>query len=368
MVNHKRLIDFFEKLVQINSPSKSEDKIIAFLKSYFEKMGFECWEDNAGEITGGNANNLYGVLKGNPNRKSICFNSHADTVMPTENIHIINDGKIIKTDGKTVLGADDKGGIAIFTEAIQTVLDNDVDHGNIYILITVQEEIGAGGAECVECDSFRPDITYSFDTGKPTLCAVASAPTHYKMTYKIHGKAAHAAYSNGSINAVKVASDAISKLDTGQIDEETCCNIGKISGGARTNIVPEFCEVLAEARSQNDDKVESLVKKMTESFEKSCKKYGATLEKEINCEYRSFNIPEDDSDFVFAYNIAKDFVGVPFIEHSLGGFDASIFNAKGLKTIVYGIGYENIHSNREFIEIKDLITVSEFAYRLITEI
>lgn len=365
MINQKRLIDFFEHIARINSPSKHEREIIRYLKDYLTEMGFQCWEDDAAKKTGGNANNLYGVLTGNPNKKSICLNAHADTVMPTENICIINDGKLIKTDGKTVLGADDKGGVAIICEAVRSIIENNTDHGNIYVLFTVQEEIGAGGAECVEFDSFRPDIAFSFDTGRPTLCAVASAPTHYKMKYIIHGKASHAAYSQGSINAVKVACDAISKLRTGQVDEETCCNIGKIFGGARTNIVPDCCEVLAEARSQNDEKVKSLVNRMTETFEEECRKAGAVLEKEVNCEYTSFSIKEDDPDFVYAYNIAKKFVDDPFIEHSLGGYDASIFNAKGMKTLVYGIGYEHIHSVREFIEIKDLVTSCEFAYELL---
>ncbi|MBQ0105469.1 MAG: M20/M25/M40 family metallo-hydrolase, partial [Armatimonadetes bacterium] len=208
MINEKRLTDFFEELCRINSPSKNEKEIIEYLKKFYTDLGFECWEDHAAKETGGNANNLYGCLKGNPNKKSVCFNAHTDTVMPTENINIINDGKIIKTDGTTILGADDKAGIACATEAVRSIIEQGEDHGDIYILSTVQEEIGVGGANCVTCENFSPDITFSFDTGKPVLCMVASAPTHYRMKYTIEGKASHAAYPQDSTNAIKCACNA----------------------------------------------------------------------------------------------------------------------------------------------------------------
>lgn len=365
MINEKRLLDFFEKILKINSPSKNEGEIVKYLRDYLTNLGFETWEDNTGELTGGTGNNLYGKLKGNPNLKSICFNSHIDTVLPNENLQIIKENGIIKSDSTTILGADDKAGVAASIEAINSIIDNNIDHGDIYVLFTVQEEIGTFGAQNAQIDKINADYAFSFDTGKPVLSLVVSAPSHWKMNYKIHGKSAHAAYAKGSINSISVAAKAIARFEVGQIDENSCCNVGIIKGGERFNVVPDYCEVVAEARSSDKDKALKLQEKITKAFEEECEKAGAKLEKEIHCEYDAFAISTDEPEFKLAYKTAKEFVKEPVIEHSLGGFDASIFNAKGMKTIVCGTGYENIHTNTEYISIEDLKTCAEFAYKLI---
>lgn len=365
MINENRLLNFFETILKINSPSQNEGELVKFLRNYLNNLGFETWEDNAGEKTGGNANNLYGVLKGNPNLKSICFNSHLDTVLPTEGLKIIKENGLIKSDETTILGADDKVGIATAIEGINSIIENNVEHGDVYVLFTVQEEIGTHGAQCVETEKVPADYTFSFDDGKPLCSLVVSAPSHWKMTYKIHGKSAHAAHSEGSVNAISVAGKAIAKFETGQIDENSCCNIGTIKGGERFNVVPDYCEIVCEARSSDNEKALKLQEKITNAFEEECKKAGAKLEKDLHCEYNAFNISTDDSHFKLAYETAKELVKEPEIVHSLGGYDASILNTKGLKTIVCGTGYENIHTNREYISIEDLNTCGKFVYKLI---
>ena len=368
MINKNRLINFFEKIVKIDSPSKEEKEIMAFLRAYLEDLGFKCHEDHAAEKSGGNANNLYGVLKGDPNHKSICFNAHTDTVKSTKDIKIINNGKTIKSDGNTILGADDKAGVAIIIEAIQSIIENKTPHGDIYVLFTVQEEIGVSGAEMIETEGFNPDYCFSFDTTVPVITLVAGAPTHFIMKYKIHGKSAHAAYAENSVNSIFVAASAISKLQTGILDEDSCCNFGKITGGERFNIVPDYCEVWVECRSRNNDKANQLEQKITKTFEEECEKAGATLEKEVRCGYRAFNIEKDDPQFVLARNTALEMGIEPEIEYSLGGYDASIFNEKGLKTMVSSTGYDKMHTTEEVLDIDQFVLACEYAYKLIENV
>ena len=368
MINKDRLISFFNTILKINSPSKQEKDIISYLKTFLQDLGFNCYEDDTATITGGNANNLYGVLKGDPAKKTICFNAHTDTVKPTSNINIINDGKVIKTDGTTILGADDKAGVAIIIEAIHSIIENKVNHGDIYVLFTVQEEIGVSGAVNVNTDDFKPDYCFSFDTGQPVVSLVAGAPTHWLMKYKIHGKAAHAAYSKGSINAISIAAKAISKLQTGQLDEDSCCNFGKITGGERFNIVPDYCEVWAECRSRNNDKADKIQNLITKTFEEECETAGAKLEKETYCGYKAFNINENDPQFILAKNTAIEMGINPEIEYSLGGYDASIFNQKGMPTMVVSTGYEKMHTTEEYIITDQFIKACEYAYKLIENV
>ena len=365
MINKERLLSFFETIVKINSPSKEEKEICEFLKKHLTDLGFECWEDNAAEITGGNSNNLYGLLKGDPNKKSICFNAHIDTVMPTLGIKVINDGEVIKTDGTTILGADDKAGVAIALEAIQSILDQKISHGDIYVLFSVQEEIGVGGANCVEIDKLKTDYCFSFDSGRPVGSMVVAAPTHYNLEFKVIGKSSHAAHSEDSINAIYVASKAIAQLETGMLDHETCCNIGIISGGTRFNIVPDLCEVKIDARAINEEKINNLVDKIVTAFENECQKSGAKLEKEIKCNYKGFDFDQDSELFKLAFNTVKETGVEPVIERTLGGFDASIFNSKGMKTLVFSTGYENYHTNEEYIVIDEFVKTTEIAFNLI---
>ncbi|MBQ0105442.1 MAG: peptidase M20, partial [Armatimonadetes bacterium] len=101
MINQKRALDFFKNICRIPSKTKNEKEINAFLKNILTEMGFECWEDKAAQETGGNANNLYGRLKGDPAYKSVCFMAHTDSVQNLDNLVIIEEGNIIRSDGNT---------------------------------------------------------------------------------------------------------------------------------------------------------------------------------------------------------------------------------------------------------------------------
>jgi len=369
MINKTRLKDFFINILKINSPSKDEKEISEFLKKKLNELGFEIWEDNAAEIIEGTTNNLYGLKKGNPNYKSICLNAHMDTVMPTENINIIEENGIIKTDETTILGADDKAGIAIIIEGIEAYLNSNKEHGDIYVLFTVSEETGVDGASVVTNEKLKANFTYSFDTGSPACSLVTSAPTHNTMTYKIYGVASHAGMSPElGVNAILTASKAIANMKLGKINNKTTANVGKICGGERRNIVPNYCEVLAEARSRDENMLNEQVAHMTKCFEDACKETGARLEIDMVCEYKAFTISEKEEIFLLAKKTANDIGIDPKIELSCGGYDASLFNQHGIQSMVVGTGYENVHSPSEYIAVKDLEKASEFVFTLIENV
>src|SRR5699024_1118993 len=113
---------------------------------------------------------------------------------------------------------------------------------------------------------------YAIDSNGDVGDIIISAPTQAKIFAKIKGKTAHAgvAPENG-VSAITLAAKAISKMPLGRIDEETTANIGRFEGGQQTNIVCDYVEVLAEARSLVEEKMEKQVATMKEAFENTAK-------------------------------------------------------------------------------------------------
>ena len=117
MVNEKRLLEEFFEIVQIDSETKFEGKIVKVLRDKLTKLGLEVFEDDTASVTKHEAGNLFGFLKGNvEGADPIMFNAHMDTVTPGVGIKpSVKDGWIV-SDGKTILGGDDKAGIASLIE------------------------------------------------------------------------------------------------------------------------------------------------------------------------------------------------------------------------------------------------------------
>ncbi len=134
------------------------------------------------------------------------------------------------------------------------------------------------------------EFGYALDSDGPVGDVIVAAPTQVKVFAKLHGKTAHAGVApEKGVSAITMASKAISRMPLGRIDEETTANIGRFSGGDKTNIVCDYVEVLAEARSLDQDKVEQQVKKMVEAFEAVAAEMGGRLKWKQNLCIQALN-------------------------------------------------------------------------------
>ena len=149
MINNKRLIDEFLELVQIDSPSSKEGEVAKVLVKKLEEIGCKVIIDDAGEKAGGETGNIIATLKGNRDGKKLLFSSHMDTVSPGVGVKpIVDEAKgIIKSDGTTVLGSDDKAGIACILEGLRVIKENNIDHADIQVVFSIWEEGGLYGAK-----------------------------------------------------------------------------------------------------------------------------------------------------------------------------------------------------------------------------
>ncbi|TLS36404.1 M20/M25/M40 family metallo-hydrolase [Pseudalkalibacillus caeni] len=370
MINRERLTDEFLELVQIDSETKHEEKIAKVLKKKFSSLGLNVIEDDAAEKTEHAAGNLICTLEGNKKEADpIYFTSHMDTVVPGNGVKpSIEDGKVV-TDGTTILGADDKAGLAAMLEAIRVLQEEKIEHGTIQFIITVGEESGLQGAKVLDPNQVIAKFGYALDSDGEVGTIITAAPTQAKIKATIHGKTAHAGVApEKGVSAITVAAKAISRMPLGRIDEETTANIGSFHGGSQTNIVCDYVEIMAEARSLVPEKMEQQVAKMKEAFEGAAEEMGGKAEVEVDVMYPGFKFGEGDHVVEIAKKAMETIGRNPSLTTSGGGSDANIIAGHGIPTVNLAVGYEEIHTKNEKMPIEELVKVSEAVIAIAQEV
>jgi len=369
MINESRLIELFLELCRINAPALQERDSVAWTKAYLQNVGLEVQEDDAGGKIGGNANNLIATLKGNkPGAPRIYFSAHFDTVEPTAGLQIEERDGVFYSDGTTILGADDKGGMAPAIEVVHTLLENGEPHGDIVLLLSVAEEIGLKGAAALDIESLGLDFGYVIDTGPPVGSFVTRTATHDKLDITVYGKPAHSGKDpEKGINAIQVAADAISKMKVGRVGPETTANLGIIEGGTAVNVVCPEVRIRAEARSTSVAELDAQVNHMIAEFERAATAWSTTVKIVHDRHYVSYQIPDEAPVVQIAQRASRALGFDPVLRTTLGGSDANVYNAKGVPSIVVATGMDKIHTHEEFISRKDLIDTARLLYQIAIE-
>jgi tripeptide aminopeptidase len=367
MINEQRLVDLFLEMCRVNTPAKHEKVLVDIIQPRLEAMGLRCVRDEAHKQTGGDCGNLIATLPGNvPGAPAIFFSSHFDTVEPNPNLQVIIEDGVIKTDETSILGADDKGGMAPIIEAMQVIIEQGIPHGDIQLLLTVSEEIGLLGAHYIDRSLVEARMGFVLDTGPPVGTVVYTAPTQDSFDVTITGLPAHAGFEpEKGIPAIQVAARAIDRMKLGRIDPETTSNVGVISGGTATNIVAAEVKIRAEARSRNPEKLAAQVAHMVETFQEAADHYGATVNVNVRRMYETYRLSEKDPVIRIAQQAAES-LGLPNgLREAGGGSDGNVFNAMGIPTCVLGTGMRNIHTHQERIEIADLVRSARWVVAIV---
>ncbi|WP_331722126.1 M20/M25/M40 family metallo-hydrolase [Alkalithermobacter thermoalcaliphilus] len=370
MVNKDRIVNEFIELVKIDSPSSKEEKIAKVLVEKLEKLGFEVVIDDAGTKVGGQTGNVIATLKGTRPGKKILFSAHMDTVSPGEGVNPIIDEEngIIKSDETTVLGADDKGGIAAILEGIRILKEKNEDHGDIQVVFSIWEEGGLFGAKYLDYSKIDAEYAFVLDSGGSPGEIIVKGPAQDKIDVKIIGKPAHAGVApEEGVSAIMVAARAIENMKLLRIDEDTTANIGIVKGGIATNIVMPELEIKAESRSLVDEKLDMQTKHMVETFKKAAEDSNAQVEINVERMYGAFNISEDD-EIITMLKKAFENMGVKsYITSTGGGSDTNILNSNGIKAVNLGIGMKKPHTLQEYIAIEDLVKSAQMVYEIIKQ-
>ncbi len=373
MINTDRLKNTFLTLVKTGSVSKSEGAFSRLLQGLLEDLGAKTWVDDAGKATGSDTGNLLAALPGNRPVGPLLLSAHMDTVPPGEQIHPIFEDGVFKSDGKTILGADDKSAIAILLESLRVVQERNLPSGPLELVFTVCEEDALAGAKQLDTRRLSAKWGYVLDA-TDTEGIITRAPAANRMTFDVFGKEAHAgAAPEKGINAIQVACRAVAALQLGRIDRETTCNIGVIQGGFATNIVPNRVTLIGESRSHDGAKLEKVTAAITEAFKREVDGYSGPgageglprLEARVERSFSKTDIPEDHPVILLARRAADTLGRKMVCKASGGGSDANIFYEKGITAGVLGTGMRDMHTVSEWIRMDDMVRMSELMVKIL---
>jgi len=376
-INRERLGATFSELCEVDSPSRKEGEICKLLKEKFAALGADSiYEDRSSAQTGSQVGNLIIRFKATANRgESIFLSCHMDTVKPADGVEVVRTGDIYTSKGSTILGADDKSGIAAILEMIQVLKENQIIHPQIEVVITTCEEIGLLGAKYLEIDKIESKFGYALDSSGINH-VVIGAPAANKIKVEVTGQAAHAGLCpEAGINALALTVAALNRLKLGRLDEESTCNFGIIQGGIAQNIIPENVTLQGEVRSHSADKlikytkqIESVFKETIDSWQGNSntgdKRPEVTIE--IVSDYPALAIGKDEP------VLQRLKQGAEIAEKDIqslvagGGSDANIFCGKGLPTAIIATGMEKVHTLEEQLDLSDLVSLTELLYGLAT--
>ena len=373
--NPDRLIRTFMDLVKIDSLSKEEAAVAEYLTQALKPLGVEIWQDDAGKKISGNCGNLHVRMKGTvPNVPAILFSAHLDTVTPGKGIDPRIEDGIIRSDGTTILGADDKAGVATILEVLRVIYEQKMPCGPVEVVFDVAEEIGLLGAREIDFSTVKAKCAFVLD-GEDMDKIVVRAPHANRMTYIVEGVAAHAGMAPESgISAIEVAAKAISKMRLGRLDPESTANIGAIEGGHASNTVTPKVTMKAETRSHNRETLEKQTEHMDECFRSVLPEFkrevdGKIIEPKFHAtvarEYKAMNISLDSLPYRLAFAAGKQ-LGLAMESESIGGgTNANIYNANGLPSVVLGTGMKKEHTVDEHLAVADLEMCPRFCLEIL---
>jgi tripeptide aminopeptidase len=264
---------------------------------------------------------------------------------------------IITASGLTLLGADDKSGVACIMDMANYLMTNpSVKHGDIRILFTPDEEVGKG-VDKLDMNKLNADFGYTLDGGVVGSIEDESFSAD-AVTITIHGVSAHPGYAKGKlVNALKVAADFIALLPNDSWSPET-------TEGREGFVHPNSVEGIQEKatlkfiiRDHDTSKLAVYEERLEEILKEATAKHpGATYALEVKEQYRNMKEVIKDVPFVTDYAIqAMKEVGIsprPVIIR--GGTDGSRLSFMGLPCPNVFTGMQAIHSKHEYISVQDM--------------
>lgn len=319
-------------------------------------IGFLAHLDTATEFTGANVKpQVWENYDGN----DLVLNEAKQIVMTTkENPELLNyvGHTLITTDGTTLLGADNKAGIAEIMTAMEYLIKHpEIKHGDIRIAFTPDEEIGRGPHH-FDVEKFNADFAYTVDGGPlGELQYESFNAAQAKVTF--YGHNVHPGTAKGKmVNAVKIGFEYISQLPEREAPEYTegyegfyhlLSFSGDVEKASAHFIIRDFDRENFERRKNTMEMIAETLRK----------KYGGeAVELDINDQY--YNMREKIEPVIEIVAIAKEAmraVGVePVIKPVRGGTDGSQLSFMGLPTPNIFTGGENFHGKYEFISVQNM--------------
>ncbi len=360
MIQADRLRDTLLELVQIDSLSKQEGRIAERLAAELRTLGATIEFDDAGARVGGQVGNLIAHVEGTASGDPLLLCAHMDTVEPGIGVKPVVEGDVIRTDGTTVLGGDDKSGVAIVLECVRVCRERGLRHPPLAIVFTICEELGLLGARHLDVARVQARRGLVFDSDASGV-VFTRAPGSNHVTVTVRGRAAHAGMApEQGISAIRVMAHAVSRMRLGRIDDETTANFGTVKGGRAVNIIPDEVVLHGEARSHDTAKLDAQCAHMRACFDEAAAHFpGSSVDVKIESSYAAMNV-SDDAPIMRLVRAAAARAGRRIESAGMGGgCDANILNQRGFEVVNLGTGMREIHTTKEWLKVSDMVAAAE---------
>lgn len=354
MLSKERMLSRFLEMTRIYSPSRGEKEMADWIEGYLASRGISFTSDDSGRAYGGNGRNIVAHLPGTLPGGPIGFMAHMDQIEPCSHVNAVIEGNVVRTDGTTTLGGDDKGGIAIILEALEDLLESKVPHRDIWLIFTCAEETNMLGVKHMDMRMLpKMDVLIPDAGGKAGIIAW-KAPAKEEFCITFHGRKAHAGIEpENGINAVVASAKAISKMHIGRLSPETTSNIGRIEGGDAVNVVTDMVTFHAEIRSHDMQALEQEIAHMEACCRDAAEEMGACVNIVRERSYPALNLAPE-CDFVLALSSAMQAEGIePQLIVSGGGFDGNILSERGFRCAALGFGMSDVHTVNEYLDLDE---------------
>jgi tripeptide aminopeptidase len=361
----QELVDLFVRLTGIPSPTGAEREVADAVKAYLGDLGLGVHEDGSAPVTGCGCGNLVARIRGRGEAEPIGLCAHLDTVPVSGPPQVVVADGFVRTDGATVLGADDKAAVAVLL-TLARALVADPPAGDVELVLTAGEEAGLLGAKALDLAELTARRVFVLDSdGAPGTLIVAS-PTQKRVHAEFRGQAAHAGIAPElGRNAIAAAAHAVAAMRLGRIDEETTANVGLVRGGTAPNVVAERCTISGEARSHDPAKVTAVAEEMLQAAASAAAEAGVDVEIDVREAFRGYRHPAD-SPLLAIGERAAALAGLEARRvDGGGGSDANVFNAAGLPALTLGAGFEHAHSPEECMSLERLGELAGMAAGLV---
>lgn len=354
-MSDERLLSTFLDLVRIDSPTGHEAGVAEYVAAALRAAGMDVSFDASAPATGSDTGNLVAHLAATAPGRTLVLSAHMDTVEPGNGVEpVVADG-IVRSAGETILGADDKAGIAAIIESMRRLSESGRAHAGVRVVVTVGEEQGLLGAKHLAPEATEGDVALVLDADGEPGGIVTAAPTHHTFTATFMGRSAHAGVEpEKGISAIVMASKAIAAMDLGRLDADTTANIGSIGGGRATNVVAETVMVTGECRSLDPGRASAVRDAMDHAMHTAANEAGGSVTVTWRKEYDGFRFSDYDPALRFVIGACEDAGLTPRTFPTGGGSDGNVFASHGTPTFVLSSGMRDVHSTGEWIAVADL--------------
>lgn len=360
------VVKTFMDLVRIDSPTFHEEEMARDVRERLSGFGLSPEVDKEG--------NVLAFLPGDTTKEPYLLSAHLDTVQEiTESVdpYIDTDGWI-RSNGNTILGADNKTAVAAILETIYLLRgEKNTSHHPLEVVFTVAEESGNHGAHGLDYGRFSAKRGFIFDAGGRDFGDLIIASPYYdRFDLRLIGRDSHASRPELANNVLPIFARALLKVPLGRVSDTALVNIGVVSVGevgGPVNTIPGELYISGEVRSRSGEEIDAIAASILGTFEKEALASDAGLESKVIRENDGYSFSPDDP---FVTRIVRELSGIgvnPNLIESWGCYDANIFAANGIMALNIADGSMDNHTSRERVKAIDLGRLQDLIYELVTK-